>query len=672
MDSQIVKTAVKVRDALNFHAHRYYVLNDPLVSDAEYDKLFQDLVLLEQKYPELKTPDSPTQRVGAPPAGDFAKFTHPKKMLSLDNGFEISDWLAFGKRMNKLTPTEDCDIRFTVEPKFDGLALKLYYKNGLLVRAVTRGDGSIGEDVTANARTIKSIPLKLQDPATIAVVGEVVFETAKFKRANEQRIAEGKQPFANPRNAAAGSLKQLDSRQTANRPLDFYAHGLDAPGDIITSQASAMAYLNQQGFKVSDLNRYVLDNDQVIECYRILQANREKLPFEIDGIVIKVDSFEHQEKIGFNSHAPRWALAWKFPAIEQTTVVLGIDCQVGRSGALTPVARLEPVYVGGTNVANVTLHNEDQIRRLDIRVGDTVFVRRAGDVIPEITKVALELRPEGTVPFEMPKTCPVCGAPAVRSAGAAVRYCENRICPAQLKAWLRHFTSRDVYDIDGFGDKLADILVDQELVKHPLDIFSLTIDQLAVLERMGTKSATKLVKAIQESREVPFDRFLMGLNIPLLGHTVSRLLMENFSSIGELMTVLPDQLEAIEGIGSGIAVNIVKGLHEITHGPESDNILRWVNAVTIRYPEKSSATTAPADTPLGGETFVVTGTLSEPRSKIQALIIANGGLIGSSVSKKTNFLVVGENAGSKYDKALKLGVTCISEKDLRDWCKVSI
>jgi len=452
--------------------------------------------------------------------------------------------------------------------------------------------------------------------------------------------------------------------------LDFYAHSVTIPTITTDNSTQKMAFSNMKtlGFKYSNWNRYDMTPDDVISYYSEMIANREKLPFEIDGMVIKVDRNDLKTKMGQTSHAPRWAVAWKFPAVERTTVVEGIDCQVGRSGALTPVARLKPVHVGGTTVSNVTLHNEDQIKRLDIRVGDTVFVRRAGDVIPEITKVSLSLRPETAVPFAMPLECPVCLRPVMRKEGEAVTYCTNRTCPAQLKAWIKHFVSKDVYDIDGFGGKLADQLVESGLVNHPLDILELSIEQLMTLDRMGTKKATKLINNIREKQEISFDRFLMGLNIPLLGHTVSGLLAENFENIDALIKATPDEISAIEGIGEGIAANVVKGLYEITHSAWEDNMDRWLADITIRNPEKtvSVETTGSLD-----GIFVVTGKLSEPRSKIHDLIIANGGQVASSITKKVNFLVCGEKAGSKKDKALKLGITCITEDDLRSWCRTA-
>ena len=657
--------AEKTKAFLTKHSTNYYVLNNPTISDAEYDKVFQSLIELEKRYPEIITLDSPTQRVGAPPAEGFEKFTHSVPMLSLDNLFENIDWINFNTRVEN---TIQNTVRYTCEPKFDGLALKLYYEDGILVRAVTRGDGAIGEDVTANAKTIRSVPLRISMSSPMNVIGEVVFEKDKFKIANERRLASGKQAFANPRNAAAGSLKQLDSRETAKRPLDFYGYGIEG---INKSQNDCLELLGAQGFKTSsDLNRFHLLASEVEAYYAELMAKRESLPFEIDGMVIKVQDFQLQKALGFTSHAPRWAIAWKFPAIEQTTEVLGIDCQVGRSGAITPVARLKAVNVGGATITNVTLHNEDQIKKLDIRVGDTVFVRRAGDVIPEITKVVLANRPEGTMPFEMPGTCPVCGDYAGRVEGEAATYCYNRECPAKLKGWLRHFVSRDVYDIEGFGSKLVDQLVDNKIVKHPLDIFELNISQLVSLDRMGEKSATKLIDAIQTKRSIPLDRFLMGLNIHLLGHTVSKILMKEFFTIDRLIKIVlntPDQIAQIEGIGPGIADNIIVNISELVKEDIPNGIDRWLLTITIQPPKRTPVIAAGNDK-LGGKIYVVTGTLSESRDNIHSLIEANGGKVSKSISKKTDFLVCGQNAGSKKDKALKLGVTCISEDDLRAWC----
>ena len=656
----------KLKGLINYHMNLYYVEDNPTISDAEYDQMFMTLVKTEQKYPELVTPDSPTQRVGVSPIGDFKKIPHQNKMLSLDNVFDDSEFDTFDDRMRTLTETPK--IVYTAEPKFDGLAVRLYYEDGILVAAGTRGDGSIGEDVTANVRTIRSVPLRIPSLQPTEVTGEVVIERSKFKKANELRIASGKQPFANPRNAAAGSLKQLDSRETSKRPLDFYAYGLKT-SPATETQSQSLSILSEWGFKISNLNRIAISEKGVREYYQELIEQRESLPFEIDGMVIKVNDFNLQEIIGTNSHAPRWATAWKFPPIEQTTTILDIECQVGRRGTITPVARLKPVQVAGTVVSNVSLHNEDQIKRLDIRIGDTVFVRRAGDVVPEITSVVLDSRPEDSRPYKMPEHCPVCSSAIVRFKGEAASYCPNRTCAARLKSWLAHFTSKDVYDIEGFGEKLCDTLVDNGMVKHPLDIFYLSISQLSSLERMGEKSATKLVANIQTKTDIPFDRFLMGLNIHMLGHTVSGILMDNFSSIDELMNASPEYLQSIEGIGEGIANSIVTGLQDIRTGSEVDNLDRWLRTLTIQLKceEPDLDAHAGLDT-LGGKIYVVTGTLSEPRAVIHEMITAYGGNVATSISKKVDYLVCGEKAGSKRAKAEKLGIQIISEDDLRVQC----
>lgn len=656
----IEETVERLKAALRQAAHEYYVLDNPTISDAQYDRLFQKLLEIEAAHPELVTPDSPSKRVGAPPSGEFKQVTRHIPMLSLDNVFDLADFKAFHARMLKLLPgTFDLDPLYVVEPKFDGLAVEIVYRDGLLVQASTRGDGLCGDDITPNICTIRSVPLNLRRKIDLEVRGEVLFETSKFKIANELRIASGKSPFANPRNAAAGSLKQLDSRETAKRPLDFYAYGIAESIDGAT-QTSILDYLEDCGFKVSEYSRYGLTAYEVIDYYEELLSQRDGLPYEIDGLVVKINSTDQQKILGENSHAPRWACAWKFPAQENTTVVKSIDYQIGRHGTITPMARVAPVKVAGTEIRNVTLHNFTQLKGLDVRVGDTVFIHRAADVVPYLTRVVLEKRPEGTVPIEPPAACPVCGAKVVQAEGVVAIYCSSQTCPGQLKARLAHFIGKDCWDLDGIGARFTDMLVDLGMVKHPLDLFALTKDQLLSLDRMAEKSVGKILKVIDERRSVPFDRFLRGLNISGLGRTVSRILSQNFDGIRALINATPEQLSSIEGIGEVVAQSVSAGLKAMI-APPAPEMQQWLAAITITYPKKE----APLSNALNGKSFCVTGKLSQPRDDVHAWISSRGGKISSGVSKKTDYLVCGADAGSKMAKAEKLGVTVISEVELQ-------
>lgn len=656
----IDKMAAKLRDAINRHDYLYFVKNEPEISDVQYDRMFKGLVELETKYPELVIPNSPTQRIGAPPAEDFEKYTREKPMYSIDKAFtleEIERWMARVEKTLGETPG------YFVDVKMDGLAVELIYENGELVTAATRGDGLVGEDVTANARTIRNIPLTIDTESRLVVRGEVVLLKDDFAKLNAKRAEEGKTPWANARNAAAGALKNLDSRKTAERRLRFYAYGVYGGNMGFGNSYNYLKSLNFQ--TTTDIHKAFIAFYLEGITYGLNEAQeaRPSLPCDIDGVVIRVDSPKHQKKLGYSSSTPKWAIAYKFQAEQQTTIVRDIDIQVGRTGALTPVARLEPIPVGGVIVSNATLHNESELRRKDVRVGDTVVVQRAGDVIPEVVEVVMEARPLDAAPFEMPTSCPVCGVTAFRKEGEAVLRCVNLNCPAQLKARIKHFVSRDAYDIQGFGSKLGDQLVDEGMVKSVADIFRLTEKQIAKMDRMGPKSAKKLIAAIDGRREVPFDRFLYGLGISHLGRSVSKFLAVKFGSLAELEGAKYDDLMELEDIGPEIAAAI----RRIADDPAVVNLVDdlFDAGVKIAYPEKTEEKEGPIATPsLVGKKFVITGALSEPRHVIKARIESYGGKVSGSISKKTDYLVCGEKVGSKFEKAMSLGVDCISEDEL--------
>jgi len=662
-DKSITKQVEELKARLNAAGVAYYIDSKPIMSDALYDELYQKLVLFERAYPELVTPDSPTQRVGAPASEGFKKIHHGTPMLSLDNIFDLKETLAFHARIQRSAANPD-SIVYTAEPKFDGLAVKIQYDaDGFFESASTRGDGLIGEDVTANVRTIRSVPLKVIGGA-LTVTGEVVMEKATFARLNAQRVAAGDSPWATPRHAAAGGLKQLDPRDTAARCLDFYAYGME--NREMSGQYQALKTLGDLGFKTSRTLAVSTGSVKIIGPFiKTMHEERQTLPVEIDGVVIKVDNLDLQKKLGATSHAPRWATAYKFPAEEKTTLLRGVDFQVGRSGTITPVALLEPVSIGGTTISRVSLHNFDQVERLDVQIGDTVCVRRAADVIPEITGVDLSKRPADAAPLNRPKVCPECGTTLAKEEDAVAIRCPNSACPGRRIAWLQHFVRRDVYNIDGFGEKLAEMLVKRALVEEPYDIFKLTEADLLGLDGIGEKSAAKLVAAIQSRRIINFERFLMGLNIPLLGHHASKLIAKNFIDILDLMGVVKTipssfgiiRLASIEGLGNAVAESIGQGLLALE---AAEKLPRWLAAVKIRYPQKPKAKVKARHS----KTYVITGTLSEPRKEIEGAIIRSGCIVGGSVSKQTDFLVCGDKPGSKKAKAEKLGIPIITEQQL--------
>jgi DNA ligase (NAD+) len=649
--------ARELRTELHEHNYRYYVLNDPTISDAQYDALLRELQDLEQRYPQLLTPDSPTQRVGAPPAKAFGEVRHELRMLSLDNAFTDEELADFDRRVRERLDIEQVD--YAAEPKLDGLAVSLRYEDGSLVQAATRGDGTTGEDVTRNVRTIKSVPLKLVGsgiPATLEVRGEVYLSHKAFRELNAQQVAQGQKPFVNPRNAAAGSLRQLDPKISAQRPLDMFCYGIGKVegGGLPGSHTEILAQLADWHLRVYEDIRRVSGLTGCTDYYRRYEQRRDALPFEIDGVVFKVDWLDQQEMLGFVARAPRWAIARKFPAQERETVVLGIDVQVGRTGALTPVARLEPVFVGGVTVTNATLHNQDEIDRKDIRVGDTVIVRRAGDVIPEVVKVKPALRKKGTRRFRMPAHCPVCGSHVERIEGEAVTRCSGGLyCAAQRREAIKHFASRRAMDIEGLGDKLVEQLVDKELVNDVSDVYALTVEQLAGLERMAEKSAINLVEALEKSKDTTLERFVYALGIREVGESTAQILAREFGDLTPLMAADTETLQAIHDIGPVVAQRIVDFFAE----SHNRDVIGKLVAAGIHWPVVQK----PKHAPLAGKTFVLTGTLSMPRDAMKAKLQDAGANVSGSVSRKTDYVVVGEDPGSKYDKAVALGVEILDE-----------
>lgn len=650
------------------HNHRYYVVNEPIISDAAYDDLMRQLRDLEAAHPELITADSPTQRVGATPSAEFLAVTHQVPMISLDNAMNDDELLAF---MRKLTDAlaENEPLLFIAEPKLDGLAVSIRYERGVLVQAATRGDGSTGEDVTHNVRTISSVPLRLRGddcPEILEVRGEVYMTRSGFAQINAQLADRGQKCFANPRNAAAGSLRQLDPQLTAKRPLAFCCYGWGAVSIAPdNSQFNMLQRIRDWGVPISPELQQVAGIDGCRAYFDALGERREALDYDIDGVVFKVDALATQTALGATSHHPRWAIARKFPAQEALTTVEAIDFQVGRTGAVTPVARLKPVAVGGVIVANATLHNLDEVHRKDVRVGDTVSVRRAGDVIPEVVGVVLELRPAEAQPLELPSQCPVCGSEVVRTEGVVVARCSGGLyCPAQRKEALKHFASRRALDIVGLGDKLIEQLVDVDWVREPADLFLLTHDQLARLERMGMQSATKLLLAIEKAKATTLARFIFALGIREVGETTAAALATSFGGLAQLMTAnAAEVMERVDGVGPVVAEQLVKFFAQ----PHNREAIAHLQAAGVHWTETEPLplVAATVDTrPLAGKTVVITGTLSRSRDEIKAQLLALGAKVTGSVSRKTDYLLAGEAPGSKWDKAQELGVQILTEAEL--------
>ncbi|EPX7408191.1 NAD-dependent DNA ligase LigA [Cronobacter dublinensis] len=666
MDS-IEEKLTQLRTTLRHHEFLYHVMDAPEVPDAEYDRLMRELRALEEAHPELVTPDSPTQRVGAAPLTEFSQVRHEVPMLSLDNVFDEASFLAFNKRVKDRLKGTDALV-YCCELKLDGLAVSLLYENGLLVRAATRGDGTTGEDITLNVRTIRAIPLKLRGdniPARLEVRGEVFLPQAGFEKINDEARRTGGKVFANPRNAAAGSLRQLDPRVTAKRPLTFFCYGVGLleGGELPRSHMGRLQQFKDWGLPVSDRIRLVETPEDVLAFYHQVEADRPTLGFDIDGVVIKVDSLELQEQLGFVARAPRWAVAFKFPAQEQMTTVRDVEFQVGRTGAITPVARLEPVQVAGVLVSNATLHNADEIARLGLRIGDKVVIRRAGDVIPQVVNVVLSERPEETRPVVFPAQCPVCGSDVERVEGEAVTRCTGGlICGAQRKEALKHFVSRRAMDVDGMGDKIIDQLVEKEYVHTPADLFRLTAGKLTGLDRMGPKSAQNVVNALENAKETTFARFLYALGIREVGEATAAGLAAHFGTLEALINASIDDLQNVPDVGIVVATHVFNFFEE-----ESNRavIRDLTENVGIHWPAPQVVKAEEIDSPFAGKTVVLTGTLSQmSRDDAKARLAALGAKVSGSVSKKTDLLIAGEAAGSKLAKAQELGIEVIDEAEM--------
>jgi len=653
--------AAQLRAQITQHDYRYYVLDDPLVSDAEYDRLMQELRALETAHPELVTSDSPTQRVAGTPSAAFGEVVHQVPMLSLDNAFSEEDVRAFDRRIHERLDRSG-DLEYVAEPKLDGLAVSVIYREGRLERAATRGDGVTGEDVTANVRTIRAVPQRLRGvaPALFEARGEVFMTIAGFERMNQLARERGEKVFVNPRNAAAGSLRQLDPRITAARPLSafFYGLGVIEGVPLPAQQSELLELLRAEGLPVSPETRTVRGVEGCLAYYRRIGERRSSLPYQIDGVVYKLDSRADQERLGFVSRAPRWAIAHKFPPDEVFTVVRDIGFQVGRTGALTPVARLEPVFVGGVTVSNVTLHNIDEVRRKDVRVGDTVVVRRAGDVIPEVVSVVLDKRPAGTVPVELPACCPVCNSLVLRTEGEAVARCTGGFtCRAQRQESLRHFASRRALDIEGLGDKIIEQLVERDVVRTPTDLYALTASQLAELERMGEKSAANLVAAIDRSRRTTLPRLLYALGIREVGEATALALARHFGTLEGLMEADAAAIQQVPDVGPVVAAHVAAFFASEDHR----RVIRALREQGVSWPDMTVPPRAAQA--LAGSTFVITGSLAAmTREQAGEALTARGAKVSASVSKKTSFLVAGSEAGSKLAKARELGVPVLDEQ----------
>lgn len=662
--SDIVKLVKQLQKTLNEHSYRYYVLDQPSIPDADYDQQYQQLKQLEQQYPELITPDSPTQRVGDKPLDHFNQITHKIAMLSLDNVFDEVALDAFDARVRQRLGTSR-EIVYVCEPKLDGVAISLLYQNGLLTQAATRGDGKTGEDVTQNIKTIKAIPLKLHGtgyPTTLEVRGEIYMPKSGFEKLNKQAAQHDEKTFANPRNAAAGSIRQLDPRIAAKRPLAFYAYsvGVIEGGLLADTHYDILQQLKKWGFPVTSLIKLETGVKQCHQFYADIAARRDQLPFEIDGVVYKVNSLKEQAQLGFVSRAPRWAIAYKFPAQEKMTLLKAIEYQVGRTGAVTPVARLEPVFVGGVTVSNATLHNFDELARKDVRVGDTVIVRRAGDVIPEVVSYVPEKRPTKTQRIPVPEHCPVCQSDVIKPEGEAVARCMGGLyCHAQLCESIKHFASRKAFDIEGLGDKLVELLVEKRVIQDVTDLFNLNHLEIANLPRMGAKSADNLLKAIDASKKTTFPRFLYALGIRGVGEATAVTLANHFQNLESLIQADTETLQTVPDVGPIVAENI----HAFLAQKHNDELIEKLIQQGVSWPKIKAP--KQQDLSLAGKTFVLTGTLDtltrdEAKAKLQAL----GAKVSGSVSKKTDYVVAGAAAGSKLAKAESLGIKVLDEAAL--------
>lgn len=657
----------ELRQQIRHHNHLYYVLDDPQLSDARYDRLLRELGKLEAKYPDLITEDSPTQRVGAKPVKAFNQVHHRLPMLSLGNAFDEDELRNFDRRLRDRLKLDDSEeVEYAAEPKLDGLAVSILYEDGSLVRGATRGDGRTGEDVTHNIKTIHAIPLRLagsDHPPLLEVRGEVIMPRAGFDALNARARGKGEKEFVNPRNAAAGSLRQLDPGITAQRPLDIYFYGIGeiSAGHAAPTHAMAMQLLRQWGLKVSPESALLTGVEQCLAYYAAIFGKRGSLPYDIDGVVFKVNRFDYRETLGFVARAPRWAIAQKFPAEEETTIVKDVEFQVGRTGALTPVARLDPVFVGGVTVSNATLHNMDELQRKDVRIGDTVVVRRAGDVIPEIVSVIKKKRPGKSRKVRLPAKCPVCGADVERPENEAVARCSGGLyCPAQRKEAIKHFASRRAMDVDGMGDKIVDQLVETGIVKTPADLYRLSLENLSALDRMAEKSAGNILEALEKSKKTSLARFLFALGIREVGEATALSLSAYFTDLDELMAADEEALMAVQDVGIVVASH-VRTFFQQRHNKE---IIDALLAQGIRWPVEPR-TASDDRLPLAGKIFVLTGTLDKlTRDQAKSRLRELGAKVAGSVSRKTDFVVAGEKPGSKYEKALNMGISVIDEAAL--------
>lgn len=661
----IIQQINQLRTSLRHHEHQYHVLDAPEIPDAEYDRLMQQLRDLEAQHPELITNDSPTQRVGAAPLDAFEQVKHEVPMLSLDNVFDEESYLAFDKRVHDRLKTAE-PLTFCCELKLDGLAVSLLYEEGELVRAATRGDGTTGENITANVRTIRAIPLRLQGdniPRRVEVRGEVFMPQAGFEQLNEEARRKGGKIFANPRNAAAGSLRQLDPRITAKRPLTFFCYGVGLleGGELPRSHIQRLMTFKSWGLPVSERVKLCTGSEQVIAFYRQIKQDRAGLGFDIDGVVIKIDSLDLQEQLGFVARAPRWATAFKFPAQEQITQVREVEFQVGRTGAITPVARLEPVQVAGVIVSNATLHNADEIERLGLRIGDTVIVRRAGDVIPQVVGVVMEQRPQDAKEITFPDHCPVCGSDIERVEGEAVARCTGGLfCAAQRKEALKHFVSRRALDVEGLGDKIIEQLVEKQYVENPADLFTLTAGKLTGLDRMGPKSAQNLIVALEKAKQTTFARFLYALGIREVGEATAANLAAHFRNLENLRAADIEALKSVPDVGEVVAKHVLNFLGE----EHNQKVIEALEKV-ISWPEPQQIVVEEIDSPFAGKTVVLTGSLTIlSRDEAKDRLTALGAKVSGSVSKKTDLVIAGEAAGSKLAKAQELGITVIDEAEM--------
>jgi len=669
---EVKQRVQELRQLLMNASYAYYVLDNPVMEDAVYDQLYRELSDLETQYPELVTPESPTQRVGEKPASQFSSVRHNIPLYSLENAFNMEEFAKWQERWQRYAPSlikgQQEGFEYVCELKIDGSALALTYENGILVRGVTRGDGITGEEITQNVRTIRSIPLQLNTetpPPVVEVRGEAFLPLDVFEQINQEREEAGEPLFANPRNAAAGTLRQLDPRIVDRRRLDFFPYTLHIPGkddaEVARTQWAALELLQKLGFRVNPNRKLCASLQDVRDYYNYWDIERRNLPYMTDGVVVKLNSFALQEQLGFTQKFPRWAIALKYPAEEAPTRVEAIAINVGRTGALTPLAHLHPVQLAGTTVQRATLHNSDYIAQLDLRVGDTVIIRKAGEIIPEVVRVLPELRPEDTQPFQMPTHCPVCNQPVVRQAGEAVTRCINASCPAILKGALTHWASRNALDINGLGEKIVQQLVDQGVVRSVGDLYDLTPEQLASLERMGKKLAEKLVDAIANSKTQPWSRVLYGLGIRHVGSVNAQTLTQQFPTVEQLAGASAANIEGVYGIGPEIAQSVSQWFQV----PANQTLIDRLRNAGLQLAAQVEKTAERKSQPLSGKTFVITGTLPTlKRDEAKELIQKAGGKVTNSVSAKTDYLVVGEDAGSKLEKAQTLGITQLSEAQL--------